>query len=82
MKKLLGLVVSCRMQKTVIVEVKTQVKHALYGKRIMKKKRYAVHDPEKKASLGELIWIRTCRPISKTKKWIYDSSANASQSSR
>jgi len=49
MKKLLGLVVSCRMQKTVIVEVKTQVKHALYGKRIMKKKRYAVHDPEKKS---------------------------------
>nr|AIA61212.1 ribosomal protein S17 [Cyanidiaceae sp. MX-AZ01] len=80
--RLLGIVVSCRMQKTVIVQVNSQVKHAKYGKRILRKKRYAVHDPEQKASLGEMIWIVASRPISKTKRWIYDSSANSPQSSR
>nr|UNJ15806.1 ribosomal protein S17 [Cyanidioschyzonaceae sp. 2] len=80
--KLLGMVVSCRMKKTIIVQVNSQVKHAKYGKRVIRKKRYAVHDEEQKASLGDMIWIVPSRPISKTKRWKYDSSANSSKSSR
>lgn len=64
-----GIVMSDKMQKTIIVSVERRVKHPLYNKYIFKTKRYAVHDEENNAGIGDLVLISENRPLSKTKKW-------------
>ena len=66
-KVLKGKVVSDKMAKTVVVEVKRFVKHPKYGKFYNISKRYKAHDEESKAKLGDEVEIRECRPISKDK---------------
>lgn len=66
-KVLKGKVVSDKMAKTVVVEVKRFVKHPKYGKFFNISKRYKAHDPESKAKLGDEVTICECRPISKDK---------------
>ena len=66
-KILTGRVVSTKMAKTVVVEVKRLIKHPKYGKYISRHKRYKAHDPEGKAKLGQEVKIEECRPISKDK---------------
>ena len=64
-----GVVVSDKMEKTVIVAVTRQVKHRTYGKFIRKTKKYYVHDQENKCSIGDVVRIVETRPLSKTKRW-------------
>ena len=64
-----GTVVSAKNDRTVIVAVSRANRHRLYGKVIRQTKRYPVHDPENLATLGDLVVIEECRPISKTKRW-------------
>ncbi len=66
-KTLKGTIVSDKMAKTVVVEVKRFVKHPKYGKYLNLSKRYKVHDESGKAKLGDLVTIRECRPLSKDK---------------
>ena len=64
-----GTVVSSKNDKTVIVAVSRAARHRLYRKVIRQTKRYAVHDPENRATVGDLVTIEESRPVSKTKRW-------------
>ncbi|MBM3140795.1 MAG: 30S ribosomal protein S17, partial [Chloroflexi bacterium] len=68
-KSRVGTVVSDKNDKTIVVEIVRQAPHRIYRKVIRRTKRYQVHDPENQATLGDLVRIEECRPISKTKRW-------------
>jgi len=69
-KEKIGIVVSDKMVKTRIVAVSDRIKHKKYGKVITRTKRYAVHDTEFNATIGDTVRIRETLPISKTVNWI------------
>lgn len=68
-KTRVGRVVSDRMDKTVVVEVETRVRHRLYGRRIKRTKRYLAHNEGNLARLGDQVRIMETRPLSKRKRW-------------
>ncbi|WP_025755415.1 30S ribosomal protein S17 [Mycoplasmopsis cricetuli] len=69
-KTLVGTVVSAhKTLKTIIVAVDTYKKHPLYSKRFKSTKRFAVHDEEHVAKLGDVVTIMETRPLSKTKRF-------------
>jgi len=73
-RTLQGTVVSDMQDKTVIVRVERRIMHPVYKKFITKSKKYAAHDAENKAKTGDVVNIRECVPISKSKSFevIYD----------
>jgi len=68
-RKLVGRVVSNKMQKTVVVRVERRVTHAAFGKIITRSSKYHAHVAEGAYQEGDLVEIAECRPISKTKSW-------------
>ncbi|MFC7530447.1 30S ribosomal protein S17 [Actinoplanes sp. GCM10030250] len=64
-----GLVVSDKMDKTVVVEVEDRVKHALYGKVIRRTRKLKVHDEQNACGVGDRVSIMETRPLSATKRW-------------
>ncbi|MGY6171909.1 30S ribosomal protein S17 [Candidatus Mycoplasma pogonae] len=68
-KTLTGVVVSNKNAKTIIVEVSTYSKHPLYGKRFRTTKRFASHDEQEVANIGDVVRISETRPLSKTKRF-------------
>ncbi len=64
-----GRVVSDKMQKTVTVLVERKVKHMLYGKIMVRSKKYHAHDEHNEFHEGDMVVIEECRPHSKTKAW-------------
>jgi small subunit ribosomal protein S17 len=64
-----GLVVSDRMQKTVVVEVEDRVKHQLYGKVMRRTSKLKAHDEQNSANIGDRVLIMETRPLSATKRW-------------
>ena len=68
-RKLVGRVVSNKMQKTVVVQVERRVKHAEFGKIITRSSKYHAHVPTGEFQEGDLVEIAEGRPISKTKRW-------------
>ena len=68
-KTLQGRVVSNKTDKTISVLVESYRKHPLYGKRVKYSKKYATHDEDNTANLGDVVRIEECRPMSKTKKF-------------
>jgi small subunit ribosomal protein S17 len=68
-KKLTGVVVSRKMDKTVTVLVGRLKKHSTYGKYIKRQTKYMVHDPQNRCSEGNRVRIIETRPISKRKRW-------------
>jgi len=64
-----GVVVSDKADKTVTVLVERRLMHPLYKKFIKRSKRYHAHDEANGAKIGDIVRIRECRPISKTKSW-------------
>ena len=64
-----GLVVSDKMDKTVVVAVEDRVKHPLYGKVIRRTKRYKAHDAENACGVGDRVVLMETRPLSATKRW-------------
>lgn len=64
-----GTVVSAKTDKTITVLVETSTKHPLYGKRVIKSKKYAAHDENNKAKIGDIVKIVETKPISKTKRF-------------
>jgi small subunit ribosomal protein S17 len=64
-----GKVVSDKMDKTITVLVERKVKHPLYGKIIVRSKKYHVHDENNEFHTGDAVTIEECRPYSKTKAW-------------
>ena len=75
-----GRVVSDKSDKTITVLVERRVMHPLYKKFITRSKKYHAHDEENRCKVGDLVRIRECRPISKTKRWEVISEAQASGS--
>lgn len=65
-----GVVVSDKMDKTIVVKVERNVKHALYGKIIRRSKKYKAHDPDNRYKVGDVARIRECPPVSKDKCWV------------
>jgi small subunit ribosomal protein S17 len=68
-KILQGTVHSDRMQKTITVDVARRVKHAKYGKYLVRTRRFAVHDERNEARAGDTVEIAETRPLSKRKRW-------------
>ena len=64
-----GLVVSDKMDKTVVVTVEDRVKHALYGKVIRRTSKVKAHDEANAAGVGDRVLIMETRPLSATKRW-------------
>jgi len=68
-KERVGLVVSDKMQKTVVVAVENRALHSKYGKIMVKTRRYKAHDEENSCRVGDRVRIQETRPLSKTKRW-------------
>lgn len=64
-----GLVVSDKMDKTVVVAVEDRVKHSLYGKVMTRTERLKVHDEANEAGIGDRVRVMETRPLSATKRW-------------
>ncbi|MBI2355237.1 MAG: 30S ribosomal protein S17 [Deltaproteobacteria bacterium] len=64
-----GVVVSDKMDKTVVVRVDRLVKHSLYSKYIKRSVKYKVHDEKNSCKMGDRVQIIECRPLSKDKRW-------------
>jgi small subunit ribosomal protein S17 len=64
-----GLVVSDKMDKTVVVMVEDRVKHPKYGKVIRRTKKYKAHDGENACGVGDRVLLMETRPLSATKRW-------------
>jgi small subunit ribosomal protein S17 len=64
-----GLVVSDKMDKTVVVEVEDRVKHALYGKVMRRTSRLKAHDQNNDCGIGDRVQLMETRPLSATKRW-------------
>ena len=64
-----GVVVSDKMDKSIVVKIEIVVKHPLYKRTIRRSKKFKAHDEQNRARTGDLVSIIECRPISKTKTW-------------
>ena len=64
-----GVVVSDKMDKTIVVRVDRRVMHPLYKKYIRQSKRYAAHDEDNRFKTGDQVRIEECRPLSKRKRF-------------
>ncbi len=64
-----GIVVSDKMQKTIVVMVERMVEHPLYKKRVKVRKKYKVHDEKELAKVGDRVRFIETRPLSKEKRW-------------
>jgi small subunit ribosomal protein S17 len=64
-----GLVVSDKMDKTIVVSVEDRVKHALYGKVMRRTIKLKAHDENNEAGIGDRVRVMETRPLSKTKRW-------------
>ena len=64
-----GVVVSDKMDKTIVVEIRTRVKHPHYGKIKNRTKRFKAHDEENQCGIGDTVLVMETRPLSKDKRW-------------
>ena len=78
---LTGIVTSNKADKTVTVKIERKVKHPLYGKVIKRATKVHAHDENNTASIGDVVSVKECRPLSKTKTWtlVSDSSNKYSE---
>ncbi|HWP99152.1 MAG TPA: 30S ribosomal protein S17 [Vicinamibacterales bacterium] len=68
--ELVGVVVSDRMTKTVVVAVERQVRHPLYGKAVRRTSKFLAHDERQEARVGDRVRIVESRPLSRRKRWV------------
>lgn len=68
-KKMIGTVVSDKMDKTVVVSVETLVQHRKYKKFIRRRKKYKAHDENNECRIGDKVLLVETRPLSKEKRW-------------
>ena len=67
---LTGIVTSDKADKTITVKIERKVKHPLYGKVVKRASKVHAHDENNSASIGDIVSVKECRPISKTKTWV------------
>ena len=68
-KERIGVVVSNKMQKSIVVEIERREKHPIYGKFIKKTSRFMAHDEKEECNIGDTVRIMEARPLSKRKCW-------------
>ena len=68
-KERIGIVVSNKMEKSIVVAVERKVKHPMYGKFLKKTTKFMAHDEQNECSIGDLVKIMETRPLSKNKCW-------------
>ena len=68
-KERIGLVISNKMEKSIVVSEVKRVKHPMYGKFVLKTKKYVVHDEKNDCNIGDTVRIMETRPISRSKCW-------------
>lgn len=69
-KERVGMVVSNKMNKTVVVAVESRTSHPKYGKIVVRTKRYKAHDEDNTCEEGDQVRILETRPLSRTKRWV------------
>ncbi len=68
-KQQIGIVVSNKMQKTIVVKVENRYSHPIYSKILVKTKKYLAHDEFEESNVGDQVLVEECRPLSKKKCW-------------
>jgi small subunit ribosomal protein S17 len=68
-KEKLGVVVSNKMKKTIVVKIENRYPHPIYSKTMLKTKKYLAHDELEECSIGDKVLVQECRPLSKRKRW-------------
>ena len=68
-KERIGIVTSSKMEKSIVVSEVKRVKHPMYGKFVLKKKKYVAHDEQNQCNEGDTVKIMETRPLSKSKCW-------------
>lgn len=71
-RTVVGRVTSNKMEQTATVQVERRIKHPIYGKYMRRSKKYHVHDEQNELNVGDVVQIKECRPMSKTKSWTLD----------
>jgi small subunit ribosomal protein S17 len=69
LKQQIGIVVSNKMQKTIVVKIENRYSHPIYSKILIKTKKYLAHDELEKCKIGDQVLVEECRPFSKKKRW-------------
>ena len=68
-KERVGIVVSTKMEKTIVVQVESRFSHPIYSKTMVKTKKYLAHDETGGCNIGDKVLVRETRPLSKRKRW-------------
>ena len=68
-KEQLGIVISNKMEKTIVVKIENRYSHPIYSKTILKTKKYLAHDELQQCNIGDQVLVKQCRPLSKLKRW-------------
>ena len=68
-KEQIGVVVSNKMQKTIVVKIENRYPHSIYSKTMLRSKRYIAHDELEQCNIGDQVLVQECRPLSKRKRW-------------
>ena len=71
-KRLVGNVISDKMDKTVVVSVERKVRHSRYGKVVRRVKKYKAHDERNACRIGDMVRIVESRPLSREKRWVVE----------
>ena len=68
-KEKVGIVISNKMQKTIVVRVESRFPHPIYSKTLVKTKKYLAHDELEECNIGDQVLVQESRPLSKRKRW-------------
>ena len=68
-KEQIGLVISNKMQKTIVIKIENRYPHPIYSKTMLRTKKYLAHDELEECNIGDQVLIRECRPLSRRKRW-------------
>jgi small subunit ribosomal protein S17 len=68
-KEKVGIVVSNKMDKTIVVQVESRFPHPIYSKTMVKTKKYLAHDETEQCNIGDEVLVQETRPLSKRKRW-------------
>jgi small subunit ribosomal protein S17 len=68
-KEKIGVIISNKMQKTVVVKVESRYSHPFYSKIMIKTRKYLAHDEMNECDIGDQVLLKECRPLSKRKRW-------------
>lgn len=68
-KEKVGIVISNKMNKTIVVKVENRYPHPVYAKTMTKTKKYLAHDELEESNIGDQVLLQECRPLSRRKRW-------------